>query len=44
MSKRTRFLYHFIKRERIQQLIVINVESVHVSIVGLAPGTDVFFY
>lgn len=40
--KSTHFLYHFIGTERIQQFIVINVESVNVLIVGLALGTDVF--
>lgn len=42
MTKSAHFLHHFIGIERIQQFIILSVESVYVLIVELAVGTDVF--
>lgn len=41
MTKSAHFLY-LIGIERIQQFIILSVESVYVLIVELAVGTDVF--
>lgn len=43
MSKSTHFLYYFIRTERIQKFLIINVELVNVLIVGPVLGTDVIF-
>lgn len=44
MPKSTHFLHHFIGTERIQQFIILSVDSVYVLIVELAVGTDVFLW